>query len=55
MAGVVSGLSSNFITPKINSTHIIDSQGILGPIVIVSILACFVVHPSVISALYNRN
>lgn len=55
LAGGFAGLFGTLVTPSMNKKGIVDSQGMLGPILIVSILACFVVHPSVLHQFFIRN
>jgi len=54
IAGVIAGLFLTLVTPRINRKSIIDSQGLLGPILIISFLASFVIHPSILSQYYIR-
>lgn len=54
LAGAFSGLMGTLVTPKMNHHGIIDSQGLLGPVLVVAILACFVVYPSILSQFYIR-
>ena len=55
LAGAFSGLFGTVVTPKINQNGIVDSQGLLGPILVVAFLACFVVHPSILNQFFIRN
>lgn len=55
LAGCFSGLFNTLVTPKMNATSIMDSQGMLGPILVVAFLASFVVHPSILSQFHIRN
>jgi Na+/H+-dicarboxylate symporter len=55
IAGVISGVFSQFIYNKINRNSIIDSHGLLGPILVVSLIASFIIHPSILSQLFIRN
>lgn len=54
IAGAVSGVFTTIITPKMNEKLIIDSQGLLGPILVVSLIACIIIHPSILSQLDIR-
>lgn len=54
IAGAISGIFGTVVTPKMNGNGIVDSQGLLGPILVVAFLACFVVHPSILSQFYIR-
>ena len=55
LAGCFSGIFNTLVTPKMNATGIVDSQGMLGPILVVAFLASFVVHPSVLSQFFIRS
>lgn len=44
----------NIITPKINAKSIVDSQGLLGPILVVAFLASFIIHPSILHQFFVR-
>lgn len=55
IAGIIGGLFMHLVTPKMNAKAVIDSQGMLGPILVVAFIACFVIHPSVLSQFYVRN
>lgn len=55
LAGCFSGLFNTLVTPKMNAKFVTDSQGLLGPILVVAFLASFVVHPSVLNQFYIRN
>lgn len=55
IAGIIAAVFANLVTPRMNAKSIIDSQGLLGPILVVSIIACFVIHPSILSQFYIRN
>ena len=54
IAGIIAGLFLTFVTPKINNNSIIDGQGLLGPILVTSFLASFVIHPSILSQHHIR-
>lgn len=45
----------NLVNPKVNQNGMIDSQGLLGPILVVSVVASFIIHPSILSQFYIRN
>jgi hypothetical protein len=54
IAGIIAGLFLTLVTPKINSSSIVDEQGLLGPVLVTSFLASFVIHPSILSQYYIR-
>lgn len=45
----------NLVNPKVNQNGMIDSQGLLGSILVVSVVASFIIHPSILSQFYIRN
>lgn len=53
-AGVFSGIFTQVVRPKMNRNSIIDSQGIVGSVVISSIFAAFCLAPSMLNQLYIR-
>lgn len=54
IAGVIAGLFMNLVTPRMNAKSVMDSQGLLGPILVVAFVACVVIHPSILSQFYIR-
>lgn len=54
IAGIIVGAFITLVTPRMNAKSIIDSQGLLGPILVVAFVACVVIHPNVLSQFYNR-
>lgn len=55
IGGLIAGLFSSSIRAKINKNKIIDSQGILGTIVVVSLIAAYVVAPAMLNQFYIRD
>ena len=55
IGGLISAVFNNVVRPKINKKAIIDSQGILGSIVVVSFIGAFVVAPSMLNQFYRRS
>lgn len=55
LAGCFAGLFGTLVTPRMNQRGIVDSQGLLGPILIVAFLASLVVHPSVLNQFFIRS
>lgn len=54
IAGAISGAFSQIINNKINHNSIIDSHGLLGPILVVSLIAGFIIYPSILSQFFIR-
>jgi len=54
IAGAIAGLFLTLVTPRMNAKSVVDSQGLLGPILIIAFLASFVIHPSILSQYYIR-
>lgn len=54
LGGLISGIFNTVVVPKINKRNVIDSQGLLGSIVIVSILGAIAAAPAMLNNLYKR-
>lgn len=54
IAGAISGIFGTIVTPRMNANGIVDSQGLLGPVLVVAFLASFVLHPSILSQFFIR-
>lgn len=54
IGGVISGIWMSVVTPKINGSSIVDCFGMVGPVLIVSLLASIIVHPSILHVFYVK-
>lgn len=54
-AGAIAAVFMNLVTPKMNQNGVMDSQGLIGPILVVAVIASFVIHPSVLHQFFVRS
>ena len=55
IGGFIAGLFSTSVRSKINRNNIIDSQGVLGPVVVVCLVAAYIVAPCMLHQFYIRS